>query len=248
MSGRQMIGSLQRFSCDSSGKSFPQKEIHQRDSRRCSYLCINPIEWRPTAVLSDKPEMSLIMGIFGIFGRKSKADRSPSPDTEPRCHHYALAHYVIRQALLEDPLRCLALLASEDSQAFLEFLFNSACELCSERTKEKPDFQATDVHVHRLRVTDFPCVIIEMPRPIATSEAFFTALVAYIDRGSEITPATVVPARYFTLEQGFNVDENPRTVLCEWTTTNHVNYGDGPKPTIDDFANSLAKFGAPKRE
>jgi hypothetical protein len=188
------------------------------------------------------------MGMFGLFGRKSKTNGSPSPNREPRCHHYALAHYAIRQAFLDDPLRCLGILASNEAQKFLNFLFESVSEMCDKQKKEDPGFDATDLRVHRVRVGGYPCAVIEFPRPGAITEVYFTALVAYIDPASEIGPDTVVPARYFTLELGFSMDGTERTVLCEWTKTAHSNMGDGPKPTLEDFVNSIASFGPPRAE
>ena len=45
--------------------------------------------------------------------------------------------------------------------------------------------------------------------------------------------------RYFTLEHGVNLDDSIRTVFCEWDDEGHKNFGDGPLPTVEAFANAI---------
>jgi hypothetical protein len=72
------------------------------------------------------------------------------------------------------------------------------------------------------------------------AEAYFTALVVQIDTNQKSPPAEV-PARYFTLELGFSLEGEPRTVFCEWTKDDsHVNFGDGPKATLPEFVGKIA--------
>jgi hypothetical protein len=48
--------------------------------------------------------------------------------------------------------------------------------------------------------------------------------------------------RYVTLERGSRIETGQtRTVLCEWTADgSHVNFGDGPPPSINDFTKAVA--------
>jgi len=169
----------------------------------------------------------------------------PSFDAEPRCSHYTLAHYALRQVALSDPLRYLAVLASPDAQKHLENLLQAVAESCAARN-EKPDFTADDLKIHCRRINRFPCAIVEFPPPQAFAEAFFTALVAYVDFSGPIPDRPSVMARYFTLECGVSMDGSPRTVLAEWTTDGtHNNFGDGPEPAVEAFVETLAEFNPP---
>jgi hypothetical protein len=67
------------------------------------------------------------------------------------------------------------------------------------------------------------------------------ALVALIDTSSNEPPdPDSVRGRYFTLEKGFSLSSEPRTVLAEWDMTSHSNYGDGPPATVEAFSAALA--------
>ena len=164
---------------------------------------------------------------------------SPSLGCEPRCAHYTLAYFALREASLSDPLLYLAVLASPQRQKFLEKLLQSVAESCAERNEE-PDFAATDLTVYCRRLNRYPCAIVEMPPPKAFAEAFFTALVAYVDPSGPVPDRSSVDAHYFTLECGVSMDGSPRTVLAEWTRDGtHNNFGDGPAPTLDAFVARL---------
>jgi hypothetical protein len=186
------------------------------------------------------------MGLFDFFRRKPQAppDRAPIEEDlpEPRCHHYTLAHYALRSVAFEQPVRFLGILASPDAQRFLTDLLRSVSEHCKER-EPRPDFRIQDVTVHKVRVGRYPCVVLELPRPRATTEAFFVAavLLADLDQGLPDSHAAVL--RYFTLEKGFVLGGPPRTVLCEWTAEgSHLNYGDGPAPQLQAFTGGLEEL------
>ncbi|MBN1910646.1 MAG: hypothetical protein JW818_12950 [Pirellulales bacterium] len=178
---------------------------------------------------------------MGFFTRKRKSDKVSSLDSSPRCHHYTMAHYALRNIALDDPLFYLAVLASDDSNAFLESIFRAVCEHCHDRG-EKPDFKAADLRVHRTHIGVYPCAIIEMPEPVAMTEAFFTALVLLVDPStSQVSDDAEVPAQYFTLEKSFDLDGTPKTVLGRWNNQGtHSSCGDGPEPTLRDFIAYLA--------
>ncbi len=51
--------------------------------------------------------------------------------------------------------------------------------------------------------------------------------------------------RLVTLEKGFSLSNEPRTVLAEWANDSHANYGDGPEPTLDAFVGARAEYVNP---
>jgi len=186
------------------------------------------------------------MGLFDFFGRKPDTRHDPGPVEEdldePRCHHYMLAHYALRGAAFDDPLACLGILASPDAQRFLSHLLQSVSEHCKER-EPRPDFSAERLAVHKVRVGRYPCAVVEMPRPRATTEAFFVAAVLLADPKGGMSESEEIELRYFILERGFVLGGPPRTVLCEWTSEGkHVNYGNGPEARLELFVRAVEEM------
>ena len=72
-----------------------------------------------------------------------------------------------------------------------------------------------------------------LPMPRQETEAWLAAIV-----GSASDPAYL---RYFLWEQSDSIDNQPRTVISEWSGAAHLNYGDGPPFTLD-LANDCAAF------
>jgi hypothetical protein len=182
------------------------------------------------------------MGLFDFFRRKAQKPPGPSSEDldEPRCHHYALAHYVLRSVAFDDPLAYLGILASPDAHKFLAHLLRSVSERCK---NEQPDFAAEDIAIHPVRVGQYPCAVIELPQPRATAEAYFTAAVLLADLQDQVPESAQRKLRYFTLEKGFVLNGPPRTVLCEWTSEgSHVNYGDGPLPQLEAFVRAVEEL------
>jgi hypothetical protein len=177
------------------------------------------------------------VGFFNFFRRKQRSAAAAGDLDEPRCHHYALAHYALRSVAHKRPLGFLGILASPDAKRFLADLLESVAEHCAARQpagQGGPDFSVADLTVHKVRVGPYPCTIIEMPRPRATTEAYFVAAVLLARLDQEMPEPEQVKLRYFTLEKGFVLGGPPRTVLCEWTEEGaHVNYGVGPTPRLE---------------
>lgn len=175
------------------------------------------------------------MGLFDFLKRKPEpppAVEGPSPD-------YAFAHYALRQMALSDPLRFLAVMASPDAHRFLDALLDDVAEQCG----RKPSFDAQSITIHPTRVASFPCAIIRLPEPKEMAEAFMVAVIVPIDPSSTSLPASdTIKGRYFTLEKGFTLSNEPRTVLGEWDAQMHSNYGNGPAPTVEAFAAALTKL------
>ena len=175
------------------------------------------------------------MGFFDLFKRKPVL---PPDDEDGPSVHYALAHLALRHMALAEPLQTLAILASPEAEKFLALLLEDVAEKCEVRA----NFKASAIQVHRLRVNDFPCAILEFPQPQNTTEAFMVALVVMLDASTEdISETEEVEARYFTLEKGFTMTDEPRTVLGEWTHESHINYGDGPPADLKSFVEALER-------
>lgn len=163
-----------------------------------------------------------------FWNRKKKP---PASRSEPRDHHYVFAHLALREICMQDAAEIFRILASPERDKFLAWLWGSVEKRVGRRID---DLDPRDLAVTTLRVADSPAIIIRMPVPVAPAEAHLIGAVLAKPAGG--SPAT---ARYFTLEHGLDLDGSARTVLCEWADGSHRNYGDGPPPTVQDFARAL---------
>jgi hypothetical protein len=178
------------------------------------------------------------MGLLDFLRRKQPGvSGGPSPN-------YAFVHVYLRQLALSDPLRFLAVAASPQVSQFVESVRQAVAEVCG----RPPTFDAASVTFHLQRINGFPSVVVEFPEPRAIAEAHMVAFVVMVDTASEKPPAAeTVTARYFTLEKGLSLTSTPRTVLAEWDSTTHSNYGDGPPAEVPAFVEAITGFVDPAR-
>jgi hypothetical protein len=168
------------------------------------------------------------------------------PHGSPRCCHYAMAHYALRMFALKNPLQCLAVLASPKAQQFLADVLEAVAKDCATRG-ERPDFTAADLKIHTQTVAEYPVAIVEFPTPVAITEAFMTGVVLLAKPADGEERARTTPGRYFTLEKGFSFEsQEDRTVLGEWTTNAHSNYGTDPAATVEAFLVAIEGHLTPK--
>lgn len=171
---------------------------------------------------------------MGIFDFLNRGKAPPPDDDEGPSTHYALAHLALRGFALAQPVPFLAIAASPDAGRLIQDLINDVEKAC----RRPMGFGADAVKLHPVRVKTFPCVVVELPPPTQLAEAHMTALIANIDlAGGERPDPTSVTGRYFTLEKSIR---QSGTMLGEWTTSEHRNYGEGPRPTVEEFVAALA--------
>ena len=145
----------------------------------------------------------------------------------PRRAHYQLAHVALRSVAFRDPYAFLSLMASEQAREALDSLIEQVAEHCPD---EPPDFDVDDLTLHRERVLGSPCLVIEMPAPVAPPEAHFVAVWLAINDGPEAEKM-----RYFALESADPAFGTP-SVLSEWTADGqHVNHAGGCEPNVEAF-------------
>src|SRR5262245_14811704 len=189
------------------------------------------------------------MGLFDFFKRKPRKVEPDVPVEEllaraaeerPHCHHYTFAHVALRQVAFDDPVACLGVLGSPDATAFLTSLWDSVDRHCREHG-EVSSINPAEIVVHRLRVGNLPCAVVEMPEPWFTTGAHFVGLLLQVPV-SEVRPGLKdAPLLYYTLEKGMSLDGTPRTVLCGWTKDGtHHNLGAGPAPTLAAFVETIS--------
>lgn len=165
------------------------------------------------------------------------------PGDQPRCRHYVFAHVALRQVAFEYPVEIVAALGSEKADALIDDLWQSVEQACNDQgTDDRASVDRQAIRVHRVRVGVYPTAIVEMPTPIATTEAYFAAVVLCVDPEATGLSKEDIDVRFFTLEFGAKlaVGDQDRTVLCEWTADGlHANMGDGPIADVALFANAI---------
>ena len=167
-----------------------------------------------------------------FWNRKPK---KPELLSEPRPHHYVLAHHVMREVCADDPLRFFAVIASPERDQFLAWMW----DLAGRHAKHR----ATDMSVDQIRVTtcrlgESPTIVFTLPETRAVAEAHLVGVV--LDRlPAEGDVSDTIGFRYFTLEHGTNLDGSARTVLCEWADGNHRNFGNGPAADAEAFLQAI---------
>ena len=196
------------------------------------------------------------MGLLDFLRRKPKPDEPPGAGLEavlndarnqPRRQHYLFAHVVLRQLAFENPMAVVGSLHSPKAGELLAMVWKDVTERVREAGEPTP-LDGSELRAEGMLLGGFPCVIVTMPPPVATTEAHFVALVLHLRPGAGKNAPEKPELSYFTLEKGFSTDGSDRTVLCAWSADQaHSNYGDGPEPTVPAFARAveamLAKAG-----
>lgn len=178
-------------------------------------------------------------------------------EDEPRCVHYQFAHVALRTLVFEERRLAPALWHTHDPGSILDDIAVQVDRACRRMSGEGGNLRAAQLKVSKREIGQRPCVIIELPEPIATTEAYMVAIVLLgdpeldpdeddeLDEDDEAeSEAEERPSecRYFTLEYSAMRSE-PHTVLAEWTAQgSHINLGPGPAPNLDAFIGELAKL------
>lgn len=167
-----------------------------------------------------------------------KQDNPDEPESNAPSLNYALAHLALKSIALGSPLQFLAIVASPDSKNFFDSIIDDIVEQmgCSK------SFDSSEIQVYNQRVNDFPCAIIKFPDPQKITEAHMVAVIAEVNlnEGFPKNPDSV-QARFLTLEKGYSESDQSITVLGEWSGGTHLNFGEGPEPSIEAFLETLSQ-------
>jgi hypothetical protein len=192
----------------------------------------------------------LVIGAIGLrfwLNRRSRANaklRSLRTDgtLSPRAHHYYFAHAALRNLATEAPDQLVLALCSPDGDAFLRRVWDEVGNEFASAGHDAPILSHDGLETISARVAGRPCALIKLPPPSATTEAHFVAIV--LNHEIDEPPKSPGPGEpqvyYVTLEKGFTLEGEPRTVFCEWTAESHQNYGDGPPPDARLFLDQIA--------
>ncbi len=154
----------------------------------------------------------------------------------PSRHHYVLAHDAIRGMCQSNPHAFLDAMKSPEKDAVLKDLWDRVCDHCIH--SEQPAFGIEDVTIECREVAGMNAVIVIMPPPEDMSEAHFVGIVPTVNVIS-MDPAVQPTFEYFVLEKTESCTGSG-TMLCKWTHDGrHLNFGPGPKTTVDGFVKAM---------
>ena len=144
----------------------------------------------------------------------------------PRAHHYSFGHRL---------LPGLALRGRTDfhelaSRALLDPLLRGWWHELGESLPAEERLPHDGLRSELVDAGDIPVLLVTMPAACHAAEAHFVAIAPHLKPDAW---------RCFTLEHTWTLDDQPATVLAEWTATGHVNYGDGPPPERQAFLQAL---------
>jgi hypothetical protein len=163
----------------------------------------------------------------------------------PRGQHYYFAHAALKALAFEDPERLVIALAAPGADQFLVEMWHAVGKDAIAQTGDAKDgnLPADGLESIPARVAGRPTALVRLPTPVASTEAYFVAIVLNHELEEPKKPDPEPQVYYFTLEKGFALDGSTRTVFAQWDETSHRNFGDGPAPQpralLDFIANHL---------
>lgn len=159
------------------------------------------------------------------------AQAQPAGRASDRQHHYVFAHRVMPRLFYRDATKLSNALAERKGE-LLRAMWVDLGEQFFSTAQVSPD--GIDVVVPAAP-DGIKLVVLVFPKPEASAEAWFAALVTKPD-GS---------LQYLTLEKSIDLfgEGGPATVLGGWDQDGtHLNFGEGSKPTVEEFEKLVRAF------
>jgi hypothetical protein len=149
----------------------------------------------------------------------------------PRPHHYSFGHRLLPGLVLRGRTNFNELA----SRALLDQLLRAWWQDVGESLPAQDRLPHDGLQSELANAGNVPVLLVTMPAACHAAEAHFVAV------APDVKPDAW---RCFTLEHTWTLDDQPATVLGEWTATGHVNYGDGPPPERQAFLEALGSLAA----
>lgn len=162
----------------------------------------------------------LIVCLPIVNGMLNQSDR-------PRVHHYSFAHRLLPGLVLRGRTNFHELA----SRALLDQLLRAWWQEIGQSLPPDDRLPDDGLGSELANAGNVPVLVVTMPAARHAAEAHFVAVTPHADPDAW---------RCLTLEHSWTLDDQPATVLGEWTATGHVNYGDGPPPERRAFLTALA--------
>lgn len=173
----------------------------------------------------------LMLAALPAAGVAASDEAAPPARASDRQHHYVFANRVMPRLFFRDSTKLSNALAERRAE-LLRAMWIDLGEQFFSTAQIAPD--GLDVHVPAPE-GGASIVLLVFPRPAASAEAYFAALITMPD-GS---------LHYLTLERSFDLlgTGNEFTVLGGWDVEGgHLNFGEGAKPVLADFERQVRAF------
>ena len=133
-------------------------------------------------------------------------------------HHYEFIHEMVRECCQKMPEIFFNTMFSDQKDELIECIWDITCkEIGTENTTY---FSHKDIATVIGTIGDYPSVLIIMPKPHITPDAYYA--VAVLLEKEEIKEDSKVA--YITLERGLWTDDAEVALLCAWNGNTHINF------------------------
>ena len=133
----------------------------------------------------------------------------------PPPHLNYFVHVALREIVQQEPFEFFTGMAADNNRDLVEDIWQQVLEQC--KKEGTPDNDASDIGIITMNIKKCPAVILTLPPPELTSDAFYVGIVMDGNK-----------ARYFTLELGVNKEGGDFPFLCEWQGDKHVRIKECP--------------------
>lgn len=162
---------------------------------------------------------------MALFGRKDKGAGGAKPRMfvtgRPRDHHYRFGHRELPALVRKVADKMPALAESGQMDEGLRLAWDAVGQQLPPADRWASHGLGATLHP----TTHAQVVLVSMPQALHATEAHFAA----------ITVSEGAAPRYIVLEHSWSVDDQPTTVVGEWTEEGHLNLGPGPEPDAAAF-------------
>jgi hypothetical protein len=166
----------------------------------------------------------------GNDSQDTKIDENGKKETAPeRMQHYMFAHVVLRDLFFNDRDRLIQDILSKENG--LQNFWYQVGDFYASSFDGPKQLDASGIVVETTEFDGRLFAVIQLPKPEQSPEAYFIGLI--------MPHSSFSKSRYITLEYGKGEGNQSFTVLCEWDGENHLNYGEGCEPTIENFKDTL---------
>ena len=167
-------------------------------------------------------------------------NNSAMPFGQVRDNHYIFSHFALRQFAQADPLKFFSLMPTESAAEAMLDLWVNVNRDCG--NPDSADLDFGDIYWHPVAINEHACVVVQMPKPQAPTEAWFSASVLMENLHDDEPFSNEPRVRHLTLQHAPTQENPTATALGEWVNDRYFDHGTGPKADLHSFVRHLEGF------